>query len=299
MNNKDNFQALIAGVLSLAASSSALAEGSCTQGRPAETKAEEPVSGTKYGANHLQPASVASLSKLARHYQDQGKFEKAEDLLMRCLTFKQTEEERATTYDALASLYHDQQKLASAELWLTKALELREKAEGVDGSGVQTSLNSLAELCREKGDLELAVQLTKRAVDIARSEREKGIRTANLPNNLNNLALLYREQGDKKDTEDLFKQVVALQAKDPEANQGVYANNLNNLARFYREQGLYEAAEPLYKQSLQLREKVFGLNSPEVGATLRSYAIVLRNLNRRSEAQDLDQRANSIEAKLE
>ncbi len=237
------------------------------------------------------------LNKLGRRYEERGDYSKAEPLFVRCLRLSNSHEQRAISCDNLASIYRSRAKLQQALPWLKKALELREQAEGVNGSGVETSLNNLSDLYHDMGDLTQAVELTKRAVAIARLERDKGVRTANLPNNLNSLALLYKEQGDREDTESLFKQVVDLQSGDPNANPGDYANNLNNLARLYREDGRFEAAEPLYKQSLQLREKTFGGKSAQVGATLRNYAIVLRALNRDSEAANMDRRASAIEDK--
>lgn len=246
--------------------------------------------------------TVNALNSLARVLVAEDNFAAARPLYQRIIAIEQKQsapcEEIAQSCDHLAEAYQDEQKFDAAETWYKKSLNLRETSKSQNSKSLKLSLNNLANLYKEKGDLSGAVEVAKRAVEVARTEQDADVQKNDLLTNMNNLALLYREQGDKKDTEELFKQVVEIRSQNPAANHGELANNLNNLARFYRDQGRYSEAEPLYKQSLDLREKAFGAKSAEVGATLRNYAILLRKMNRIPEASVLDNRADAIESKI-
>lgn len=254
-------------------------------------------------ATSLTNLAVAS-NNLSMLYRELARFNEAEDLYRRALDIRVDladhyagkSEDLARSYDNLGSLYVEEEKYDQAEPMYKKALEIREKAEGAEGVDVRLSLNNLANLARDRGDLTEAVAYAKRSLDIA--EKQK-ISDKDLNVDMTNLALLYREQGDQQQTGDLFKKIVDLDKQGLDVDPVVKANNLNNLARFYRDSGQYEQAETLYKQSLALREQALGPDNPQVGASLRNYAILLRKLNRNAEAEQLDRRAEKIEDRTE
>ena len=59
------------------------------------------------------------------------------------------------------------------------------------------------------------------------------------------------------------------------------------------------AAEPLYARALAIREKAFGPDNPEVAATLEAYALLLRTINRKHDADAMSVRAKAIRAREE
>ena len=59
------------------------------------------------------------------------------------------------------------------------------------------------------------------------------------------------------------------------------------------------AAEPLYARVLAIREKAFGPDNPEVAATLEAYALLLRTINRKHDADAMSVRAKAIRAREE
>lgn len=75
------------------------------------------------------------------------------------------------------------------------------------------------------------------------------------------------------------------------------ALSLGNLAELYEAQKEYSKAEPLYKRSLDIMEKEFGQNSPFLVPTLLNMASLYNNIGRKDEAQQMMDRANSIQAK--
>ena len=69
------------------------------------------------------------------------------------------------------------------------------------------------------------------------------------------------------------------------------------LAELYRAQDKHAEAEPLYKRALAIREKALGPEHPDVAQSLESYAALLRNTQRTTEATMMELRAKAIRAK--
>ena len=65
----------------------------------------------------------------------------------------------------------------------------------------------------------------------------------------------------------------------------------------YKVQGKYDKAEPLYERSLRIREKALGTGHPAVAQSLQNYAALLRKMNRDTEADKMEARAQAIRAK--
>ena len=59
----------------------------------------------------------------------------------------------------------------------------------------------------------------------------------------------------------------------------------------------YAEAEPFHKRSLAIREKALGPEHPDVAQSLESYAALLRNTQRTTEATKMEARAKAIRAK--
>ncbi len=75
------------------------------------------------------------------------------------------------------------------------------------------------------------------------------------------------------------------------------ATSLNNLALLYEAQGKYAEAEPLYGRALAILEKTLGPDHPNVAQSLENYAALLREINRKTEAAELEARAKAIRTK--
>jgi hypothetical protein len=75
--------------------------------------------------------------------------------------------------------------------------------------------------------------------------------------------------------------------------------NLEILAHQYVEVGDLTRAEPLYMRALAIQEKTLGPQNHEVAETLDLYAALLRKMNRATEADALDARAQAIRARHE
>ena len=75
------------------------------------------------------------------------------------------------------------------------------------------------------------------------------------------------------------------------------ATSLNNLASLYHAQGNYAQAEPLYRRALAILTKAVGPEHPNVATMLGNYADLLRKMDRDSEAEKMEARAQAIRAK--
>jgi tetratricopeptide (TPR) repeat protein len=69
------------------------------------------------------------------------------------------------------------------------------------------------------------------------------------------------------------------------------------LALLYHDQGQYAQAQPLYTRALAIREKALGPDHPAVATSLENYAALLRAIQRDTEAEKLEARAQAIRAK--
>lgn len=66
---------------------------------------------------------------------------------------------------------------------------------------------------------------------------------------------------------------------------------------FYRAQSRFAQAEPLYQWALTLQRKALGPDHPAVALSLDEYAALLKQINRETEAAELEDQARGIRAK--
>jgi CHAT domain-containing protein/tetratricopeptide (TPR) repeat protein len=127
------------------------------------------------------PEVAPYLSAQAALYIHEGNFVEAESSEKRALELLQaldSEHPRIAGHlQSLAHVYFGQRRYSEAQPLLLRALEIQEKALGLDHAGVAISLGNLAALYLTKGDYEAAEPLVDRAIDIQNrggvSERER------------------------------------------------------------------------------------------------------------------------------
>lgn len=109
---------------------------------------------------------------------------------------------------------------------------------------------------------------------------------------VNNLARLYYQGGNFEKAELFGRQCIELQERLLGPEDGNLACSIHNLATLYHMQKKFELAEPMYKKSLEIKRKAFGPEHPETTRLLKSYADLMRNMNRLNEADELDSMAD-------
>lgn len=112
--------------------------------------------------------------------------------------------------------------------------------------------------------------------------------------NLYFLGMLYMIEKKDAEAEAVFQRRIKIaektKAQDPEGLAGAY----ELLATLYLLRGRYSEAEPVYKQALALYEQAYGADSPKMVQPLKYYASLLREINHKDEAADLETRAAKI-----
>ena len=111
---------------------------------------------------------------------------------------------------------------------------------------------------------------------------------------LHDVGELYRIRGDLAAAEPYFWRALPIWATSVGAMDPHMAITLSSLALIFEARKEYAKAIPLVEQALKVREMTFGVEHPQVVPSLEQYAGLLRVLNRREEAEQIDARRARI-----
>jgi len=155
---------------------------------------------------------------------------------------------------------------AQARPLVERALAINEKALGPEHPSTATSLNNLAALLRDQGDLVGARPLAERALPIY--EETLGCEHAWTATSLDSLAQLLQVQGDFRGRG--RSMAICENVLGPEHPST--ATSLNNLAGLLRDQGDFSGARPLHERALAIREKALGREHPDTAQSFNNLA---------------------------
>ena len=113
---------------------------------------------------------------------------------------------------------------------------------------------------------------------------------------LHDLGELYRVRGDLAAAEPYFWRALPVWAASVGAMDPRMAITLSSLALVFEARKEYAKAVPLVEQALKVREVAFGVEHPRIVPSLEQYAGLLRLLNRREEAEQIEARKARIAA---
>jgi tetratricopeptide (TPR) repeat protein len=193
---------------------------------------------------------------------------------------------RAGTY------FHGRAAYASARPLLDRALTIREKVLGPTDPDTAHSLNDLAVLLQQQGDLAGARPLYERALDIR--EKILGPEHPDTAESLNNLAWLLQVQCDFTKARSLFERALAITEKAFGPVHPNTAQSLNNLGSLLQNQGDLESARPLFENALAITEKALGDKHASTVASLNNLALLLQAVGDVAGARPLFERALSV-----
>jgi len=111
---------------------------------------------------------------------------------------------------------------------------------------------------------------------------------------LNNLAELYRVQKKLELAEPLFKKALEIKMNNLGLEHEDVAISLNNLALLQYDQSNFEEAENGFVKAIHVIEKKLGPEHPKLANVLENYAGLLRKMNRRMKAEEMEARAKVI-----
>ncbi len=172
-----------------------------------------------------------------------------------------------TTYETLG-LYPE------AEPHLRAALEIRKRSPGAGQVDLASSLNGLAVVLEDRGDLAGAEPLLREALAIRR--KALGDEHESVATSLNNLANLLKARRDLAGAEPLYRESLAIYRKVLGDEDPSVAASLNNLAALLKSRRDLAGAEPLYRESLAIRRKALGDEHPSVATSLNNLAMLLK-----------------------
>ncbi len=240
---------------------------------------------------------VIALTRIARLYQEQGRYAEAEPLYVRALAIAKKQlgsnhSDIAASMNNLAGLYKDIGRYQEAELLYVEALAITEEELSTNHPNTSTSLNNLAGLYKDIGRYQEAEPLYLRALAIR--EEQLGANHPDTAQSLNNLAFLYESVGRYQEAEPLYVRALAISEEQLGANHPSTAISLNNLAGLYKDIGRYQEAEPLYVRALDINEKQLGENHPSTAQSLNNLALLYKSMGRYTEAEPLYVRSIAI-----
>jgi tetratricopeptide (TPR) repeat protein len=209
---------------------------------------------------------------------------------------KDSEERASDLLNSLASYRHGPlAAYAQARPLFERALAIREEALGPEHPETATSLNNLAVLLEDQGDLANARPLIERALAI--KEKALGPEHPDTATSLNVLATLLRDEGDLAGARPLYERALAIYEKALGPEHPDTATVLNNLALLRMDQGDFAAARLLYERAMAIREKALGPEHPWTATSLNNLASLLHNQGELAVAQPLHERALAIREK--
>ncbi len=145
------------------------------------------------------------------------------------------------------------------------------EGEGEDAvERMATSLNNLAYLFHNQGELDQAELLYKQAIKITRTAL--GENHSTIASSLNNLAGLYWSQRRFEQAEPLFKRAMEIQRNTFGETHPDFAISINNLAQLYAQQADFDQAEPLLKQAMAILQETEGATHPNFATSLNNLA---------------------------
>jgi len=177
--------------------------------------------------------------------------------------------------------FHGRVAYMGARPLYERALAIREKALGPDHRDTAESLNNLALLLKDQGDIAAARPLLERAVAIYQLLGPDNPDTAL---GLNNLAIVLHIQGALAEARPLYERALAIRERSLGAEHPDTAASLNNLARLLQAQGDLAGARPLYERALAILEKALGPAHPNTNRGRHNFARLLLGFGRPAEA---------------
>ena len=183
----------------------------------------------------------------------------------------------ARSLHGLGMTLANQGKLPEAEQNLRAALALQRGLFGPVNGDVGRTLEDLAQVVDQRGDLKAAIPLMQGALDIQRRLHGTGPHP-DLAEAINNLGFLYEEEGNHDAAEKLFREALAMNRRLLGDKHKEIAAGLSNLAFVEKEKGDLTHAEANFRQALAMQRELLGEVHPDVAMTLNNLAYVYSDL---------------------
>lgn len=238
------------------------------------------------------PAAEAdAANRLGILYDNLGEYEAAESLYRRALALRQDVLEPPDT--ELSEILHNLgltlgtlSRTDEAEGYLSEAVSMDSALMVGDTSGaLGYSLNSLAILHYQTGDLSRSADVFEEALDIRR--RTYGELHPRVATTLGNLGAILTISGDHHRAIPFLRQTLDMNRQIHGASHPDIANSLHNLASSLSAIEAWDEAEPLLREAMAMNIEALGPDHPEVALNLNSLGRLYRDRGDLAAAESL------------
>lgn len=210
---------------------------------------------------------------------------------------QRVESRRAHSLFGLGSLLALQGRYEEAEASLRDALDRQQRLYGATHADIARTLQSLAKVISQNGNLKRAVPLMQTA--LAMQRRLSGDQPhPSLAEIVNDMGTLYMEDGDYADATALFQEAITMKRRLLGERHPEIATALNNLAYVQQNAGQLAQAEVNYRQALAMRRELLGNVHPDVAATLNNLAFLQYDRGETHAALRTEREALAVERAL-
>jgi len=228
--------------------------------------------------------------EIAMSLKDKIKYFESLSKILKLLNTKN--ENVAYFFARLGLIYQHINNYKQAELNYLRTLDIDKKIFGEINFNTATSYNNLATLYMDMGVYEKVEFFLLRSLEIR--EELFGLTHPDTANSYHNLADLYMLEGKYTKAENLYLKVLSV-LKDTNLNIAI---TYNNLAELYRAEGKYGKAEPLYKKAIKIREKLQGINHPDIATNYNNLGLLYYSIKQYKKAKSLYEKALRIQEKV-
>jgi tetratricopeptide (TPR) repeat protein len=254
----------------------------------------ERVANRMLSSSPTQAWQAASLNSLGRACHNLKRLEEAERHLKRAMTISLPADATNTGWipNNLARVYKDQKKFDEAEAMFRRALSFFERLKGVNSSEYATVTANLANLRHDQGRYREGETYAQRAYEIRKIVY--GDAHSDVAASLSQLADMSRHMEEFDTAEARYKASLKMreQVHGPSSSQVGWC--LHYLGVCYRDAERWADAEPVVRRALKIREEKFGAASEAARDSMELLAAALEKQGKQSESAELRERIAAV-----
>jgi tetratricopeptide (TPR) repeat protein len=199
----------------------------------------------------------------------------------------------AKSVHGLGEVLEHQGRYADAEQSFRRALELQRQVLGPVHEDVARTLQDLAKVIYENGDLKAAIPVMRQALAMQR-QLNGNLPGPGLADAIQNLGMMLFYDGDYDAADKLFVETLAMKRRVLGEHHPEVAISLGYLARIQQNKGKLAGAEAMFREELAIQRQAVGAKHPEVANILNDIAFVEYDRGRRQAALATEREAYGI-----
>lgn len=203
--------------------------------------------------------------------------------------------DKAVTLNNLGLVFALLGRTAEAEKAYAQSIQLQRSDAQLDFEFAKT-LNNLAMLEKDEGNLDAARRDEMRALQVAESYGSK--QDATMPSILNGLGLIALAQNRLAEAGKFFDKAANLSLKTLGPDSSMYAATLSNLGCAASRQGRHKKGQELFAKALSINEARFGPVHPQISSNLSNMGAELFRQKKYEQAVAQYRRAEQIQEKV-